>query len=234
MNDLTWRKAVPGDAAECIALRARTRENAFTEAQLRALGITVESWDDGIRDGLFSGHVCCVHGRMVGYCFGDTGSGEIVVLAMLPEYEGAGIGKRLLRRVIDDFAANGFTSLFLGCSPDRRLSPIGLSFFRHPSCGNTAWVYRDCSDNFESRSIPGNHRYLASCIYKIIRWQCRHASCRLRASVQTVRAWRMPAIHGAQSRKSGSQLPVPFKPCVVLSILEIDPCQRIPVEKPAD
>jgi hypothetical protein len=122
-------------------------------------------------------------------------------------------------------------------TPDRRLSPIGLSFFRHPACGNTARVYRDCSDNFESRSIPGNHRYLASCIYKIIRWQCRHASCRLRASVQTVRAWRMPAIHGAphpQSRKGGSQLPVPFKPCVVLSILEIDPCQRIPVEKPAD
>ncbi|HGF4017998.1 N-acetyltransferase family protein [Burkholderia cenocepacia] len=129
MNDLTWRKAVPGDAAECIALRARTRENAFTEAQLRALGITVESWDDGIRDGLFSGHVCRVRGRMVGYCFGDTGSGEIVVLAMLPEYEGAGIGKRLLRRVIDDFAANGFTSLFLGCSTDPASRSYG--FYRH-------------------------------------------------------------------------------------------------------
>lgn len=92
MDDLTWRKAVPGDAAECIALRARTRENAFTEAQLRALGITVESWDDGIRSGLFSGHVCCARGRMVGYCFGDTGSGEIAVLVMLPEYERVWIG----------------------------------------------------------------------------------------------------------------------------------------------
>ncbi|MBL3955549.1 GNAT family N-acetyltransferase, partial [Bacteroides thetaiotaomicron] len=57
MDDLIWRKAVPGDAAACIALRGRTRENAFTEAQLRDLGITVESWDAGIRDGLFSGHV---------------------------------------------------------------------------------------------------------------------------------------------------------------------------------
>ncbi|ABK08000.1 conserved hypothetical protein [Burkholderia cenocepacia HI2424] len=112
-----------------------------------------------------------------------------------------------------------------------------LSFFLHPARGKTARVCRDCSDDFENRSIPGNHRYLPSCIYNIIRWQCRHTSCRLRASVQTVRAWRMPAIHGAphpQSRKGGSQFPVPFKPCLVLSILEIDPCQRIPVEKPAD
>ncbi|WP_230624907.1 MULTISPECIES: hypothetical protein [Burkholderia] len=93
------------------------------------------------------------------------------------------------------------------------------------------------SDDFENSRTPGNHRYLASCIYKIIRWQCRHASCRLRASGQTLRAWRMPAIHGAPhstSRKGGSQLPVSFKPYVILSILEIDPCQRIPVEKPAD
>ncbi|ALX12419.1 acetyltransferase [Burkholderia cepacia JBK9] len=129
MDDLIWRKAVPGDAAACIALRGRTRENALTEAQLRDLGITAESWDAGIRDGLFSGHACFANGTMVGYCFGDTGSGEIVVLAMLPAYEGAGIGKRLLRRVIDDFAASGFTSLFLGCSTDPASRSYG--FYRH-------------------------------------------------------------------------------------------------------
>ncbi|MBN3779719.1 GNAT family N-acetyltransferase [Burkholderia sp. Ac-20345] len=129
MTELTWRRAVPGDAAACIALRGKTRENAFTEAQLRGLGITVESWGDGIRDGLFSGHICCANGRMVGYCFGDTDSGEIVVLAILPEYEGAGIGKRLLRQVIDEFAANGFASLFLGCSTDPTSRSHG--FYRH-------------------------------------------------------------------------------------------------------
>ena len=129
MDELIWRKAVPGDAADCIALRARARENAFTEAQLRALGITVESWDDGIRDGVFAGHVCCAPAHMVGYCFGDIGSGEIVVLAILPEYEGTGIGKRLLRCVIDDFAAHGVTSLFLGCSTDPASRSYG--FYRH-------------------------------------------------------------------------------------------------------
>ncbi|WP_175855996.1 GNAT family N-acetyltransferase [Burkholderia cepacia] len=129
MTELTWREAVPDDAAACIELRGKTRENAFTDAQLRDLGITVESWGDGIRDGLVSGRVCCANGRMVGYCFGDTGSGEIVVLAILPEYEGAGIGKRLLLQVIDTFAANGFTSLFLGCSTDPASRSYG--FYRH-------------------------------------------------------------------------------------------------------
>ncbi|AXF22206.1 hypothetical protein CUJ89_06440 [Burkholderia pyrrocinia] len=69
-----------------------------------------------------------------------------------------------------------------------------------------------------------------------MRWQCGRTSCRLRASVQTVRAWRMPAIHGAphpKSRKGGSQIPVFLKPFAILSILEISPCQRIPVAKPA-
>jgi hypothetical protein len=74
MDEFVWRKAVPGDAAACIALRGKTRENAFTDAQLRDLGIPVDSWGDGIRDGLFPGHVCCANARMVGYCFGDTAS----------------------------------------------------------------------------------------------------------------------------------------------------------------
>ncbi|PRD98125.1 hypothetical protein FFI87_006105 [Burkholderia sp. KBS0801] len=62
-------------------------------------------------------------------------------------------------------------------------------------------------------------------------WQCRHTSCRLRASVQTVRAWRMPAIHGAPHPTSRTG--ISSKPFVILSILEIFSCQRIPVEKPA-
>lgn len=80
MTELAWRTAVPDDAAECVELRGKTRENAFTDAQLRVLDLTVESWGDGIRNGLVSRRVCRANGCMVGYCFGDTGSGEIVVL----------------------------------------------------------------------------------------------------------------------------------------------------------
>lgn len=37
MTAITFRPAVPEDAAACMTLRALTRENAFTEEDLRAL-----------------------------------------------------------------------------------------------------------------------------------------------------------------------------------------------------
>lgn len=129
MTDFMYRKAVPQDAAACIAIRGRTRENAFSEAQLRALGITVDTWGAGIADGSCPGYVCCAGGAIAGYCFGERDTGEIVVLALLPEYEGAGVGKTLLRLVVDDFRARGFVKLFLGCSTDPAVRSHG--FYRH-------------------------------------------------------------------------------------------------------
>lgn len=129
MSTISFRKAVPADAATCIEIRALTRENAFSEEQLRALGITVDTWSEGIRDGSAPGYVCCVDDRMIGYCFGDRDSGEVVVLALLPGFEGKGIGKQLLQLVVDDFRATGFKRLFLGCSTDAAARSYG--FYRH-------------------------------------------------------------------------------------------------------
>ncbi|WP_244136942.1 hypothetical protein [Burkholderia pyrrocinia] len=56
MDEITWRRAVPDDAAACIALRGKTRESAFTDAQLREPGITAESRGDGIRAGRIPAH----------------------------------------------------------------------------------------------------------------------------------------------------------------------------------
>lgn len=126
---IDYRPAVPADAAACIVLRGQTRENAFSEAALNALGITEASWAGGIADGSLPGHICCVDGTMAGYCFGDRDSGEVVVLALLPAFEGMGIGKALLQRVVDDFRAAGWQRLFLGCSADPAVRSYG--FYRH-------------------------------------------------------------------------------------------------------
>lgn len=40
---IRYRDAHPDDAAACIDLRGRTRENAFSAAQLAELGITTQS-----------------------------------------------------------------------------------------------------------------------------------------------------------------------------------------------
>ncbi|MGD8442758.1 MAG: hypothetical protein PVH85_11685 [Desulfobacterales bacterium] len=53
-----YRKALPTDAAECIVLRGNTRENAFSVAQLEAIGVTNESWQSGIERDEVPGYVC--------------------------------------------------------------------------------------------------------------------------------------------------------------------------------
>ena len=127
--NLVFRKAAPTDTPGCIDLRGRTRENAFSAEQLAALGITFDSWRAGIADGSLPGHVATVDGELAGYCFGDRDTGEIVVLALLPAFEGMGIGKRLLDLVVEEFRAQGFEKLFLGCSTDPGVRSHG--FYRH-------------------------------------------------------------------------------------------------------
>ena len=79
------RDARPEDAAACIDLRGRTRENAFSAAQLAELGITPESWAAGIAQGDSIGRVAWEGERMAGYCFADRATGEVLVLALLPD-----------------------------------------------------------------------------------------------------------------------------------------------------
>jgi L-amino acid N-acyltransferase YncA len=106
-----------------------TRENAVSVSGLASLGISAESWGKKIEAGDLSGYVCADDGRMVGYCFGDKHTGEVLVLALLPEYEGRGIGRTLLSRVAEDLWSFGFKRLFLGCSRDPTSRSYG--FYRH-------------------------------------------------------------------------------------------------------
>jgi ribosomal protein S18 acetylase RimI-like enzyme len=128
-NNLTFRRAVPDDASLCITIRGLTRENSFSEEDLRAVGVTVESWSAGILDKSAPGVVACVDDKMVGYCFGDRETGEITVLALLPAYEGRGIGKSLLGMMTDELSQAGFSRLFLACSSDPNVRSYG--FYRN-------------------------------------------------------------------------------------------------------
>ncbi len=126
---LNYRAALPGDAADCVAMRGKTRENAFTEEQLRSIGITAKSWGDNIASGALAGHVCTSGGNLVGYSFGSRATGEIEVVAILPEFEGRGIGRELLERTVQDLVAFGHRRVFLGCSTDPGVRSHG--FYRH-------------------------------------------------------------------------------------------------------
>ena len=128
-NSFHYRPATPADAPECVVIRGQTRENAISTERLNSLGITAQSWGEDIRTGAFPGHVCTVDERIVGYCFGASATGEIVVLALLPQFENQGIGRQLLGRVIDDLMKRGHQRLFLGCSKDPATRSHG--FYRH-------------------------------------------------------------------------------------------------------
>ncbi|MGC0153785.1 GNAT family N-acetyltransferase [Chromobacterium vaccinii] len=138
MRTIRYRHARPDDVAACIVIRGQTRENAIAEATLNALGITRESWAQGVADGALPGVVAEADGRIAGYCFGDAQSGEIVVLALLPAFEGAGVGKTLLARVMQLLQGQGHTRLFLGCNSDPAVRSHG--FYRHLGWTSTGEV----------------------------------------------------------------------------------------------
>ena len=135
---LQYRRAIPDDALECIQLRGKTRENAVSPERLESMGITVASWSENIRTGALPGHVCSANGKMIGYCFGSSKEGEVVVLALLAEYEGQGIGKSLLSRVNADLVRAGNSRLFLGCSADPKSRSYG--FYRHLGWRSTGQI----------------------------------------------------------------------------------------------
>lgn len=139
MTRRTYRVARPDDAAICIDIRGRTRENAFSADALLALGISAQTWRDAIESGAIPGYVCCVDDQVIGYCFADAQTGEILVLAVLPEHEGLGVGRTLLQRVVDALRERGFHRLFLACSAD----PASRSYGFYRKLGWTPTGERD-------------------------------------------------------------------------------------------
>lgn len=126
---ITYRAAIEQDAAACVTLRGQTRENAVTEAELAAAGITAQAWGEGIAAGLYPGFVAMDGDTLAGYCFGHRDTGEIVVLALLPAYEGRGVGKTVLGMTMQWLRQRGFARLHLGCAADPAVRSYG--FYRH-------------------------------------------------------------------------------------------------------
>ncbi len=128
-GDLEFRPATPEDAAECMVIRGKTRQNAASEEWLRSIGITRESWAGNISSDALEGHVCMVDGKVVGFCYGVRQTGEIQVIALLPPFEERGIGRVLLDRTCKGLAKHGHNRLFLSCNPDPASRSHG--FYRH-------------------------------------------------------------------------------------------------------
>lgn len=69
-----------------------------------------------VDNGLFIGFVVESEGKVVGFTFGDSESGEVLVVAVLAGFENQGLGSRLLDLVCTELFALGHTRLWLAAS----------------------------------------------------------------------------------------------------------------------
>ncbi len=135
---MIFREIAEADVPALFVVRTAARENTYTRGELARLGITEES----VRVMLGTSHrgwLCETDGRVVGFAMGDRRTGEMWVIAVLPEFEGRGIGARLLTEVENWLFAEGWTEVWLTTSIEPELRAYG--FYRR--CG---WVDREIKD----------------------------------------------------------------------------------------
>jgi len=124
--ELLFREALPSDIEGLFAVRARTRENPISKEQLASLGITAESTARSLASGRVKGWVCIHESNLVGFCNGDVETGEVLVLAVLPEFERRGIGTCLLSRIVECLRSASSHTIWLAASPDARVRAHGF------------------------------------------------------------------------------------------------------------
>ena len=119
------REIVEQDVPALFIVRPQTRENAMTVAELRSIGITVESMRAAIK-GTHRGWLHEDNGQVCGFAMGDCANAEVTVMAMLPEYEGKGIGGQLLANVESWLASEGCERIWLTTDINPQLRAYGF------------------------------------------------------------------------------------------------------------
>jgi ribosomal protein S18 acetylase RimI-like enzyme len=117
-REVGFRDLREGDIEEIFDVRGATRENAISRDRLAALGITPASVAEHLAAGATRGWVCVTEARIVGFCIAESATGEVIVLAVLPAFEGRGIGKTLLSRAVDWLRSFRPPRIWLGASSD--------------------------------------------------------------------------------------------------------------------
>ena len=115
---IEFRDVKAQDFARCIEIRGMTRDNPVPAEILKEFGVTEEAWRPLIGDKSIVGVVAESKNEVIGFCSGDVTTGEVMVLALLPEYEGQGFGRSMLKLVTNKLFSFGLDKLWLAASPD--------------------------------------------------------------------------------------------------------------------
>jgi ribosomal protein S18 acetylase RimI-like enzyme len=126
---IEFRDLKTQDFERCIEIRGMTRDNPIPAEVLKEFGVTKEAWIPLVKDKRIVGVVAEYNDEVIGFSSGDVNTGEVLVLALLPEYEGRGLGKNLLVLTADKLFSFGMEKLWLAASPNPEIRAHG--FYRH-------------------------------------------------------------------------------------------------------
>ena len=113
------------DIPALFYVRTRTRENRYTLEELERLGITEDSVAEKLTTS-YKGWLCSQDGAVVGFCMADRAAGELWVIAVLPEFEGNGIGGKLMSFAEEWLWSTGWTRAWLTTDMDITLRAYGF------------------------------------------------------------------------------------------------------------
>ena len=100
------------DVSLLFAVRIATRENRMSMDELAGIGITEASIREAIK-GSHKGWLYEQDEGIAGFAMGNSVSNEFTVIAVLPQYERMGIGKKLLGKVEKWLQSEGCQSIWL-------------------------------------------------------------------------------------------------------------------------
>jgi ribosomal protein S18 acetylase RimI-like enzyme len=134
MSAMKFREITAADVPALFEVRPKTRENAMTVEELRRLGIHPQSVTESLLKST-RGWLCEDAGQVVAFSMADCATGEFLVIAVLPEHEGKGIGGRLMALTLEWLTKSGCTRAWLTTDLDTTLRAYG--FYRR--YGWTDW-----------------------------------------------------------------------------------------------
>lgn len=125
---ISYRQTIPADIPSLLAIRVATWHHEGGAAELEARGINESSVLNRLRTD-HAGWIALDGDRAIGFAMANRSSGELWVIAVLPEYEGRGIGRQLMRQAEAWLFSHGWEDIWLTTFVDETYRAVG--FYRH-------------------------------------------------------------------------------------------------------
>ena len=121
---MNFRELTVADVPAMFLIRAAAKENPMPLISgLKFLRITVAGEAEKLKT-THKGFICEDDGVPIGFVIGDGSTGELWVLSVWPEYEGQGVGRKLMTLAQEWLFTKGWDKLWLttGIKPSRALT----------------------------------------------------------------------------------------------------------------